>query len=181
MELISVEQKQELMLWVSLPNPCSDTHGFRCSFLLLNNPLVSQPCALCVCVCLPDTSPRTRLCIYRKKAEGEREEERSPQRALHYLPATNQVLCSLLFFCQRVPSCSLTKLLPGISGPEGPLLTTNFFPTGTLDLCDSGEIFSIFFRDNSQFGPSSWLRMGTASTTINANSITFSACLEMQV
>jgi hypothetical protein len=35
MELISVKQEKELVLRVSLPNPCSDTHGFRCSLLLL--------------------------------------------------------------------------------------------------------------------------------------------------
>ena len=89
MELISVEQEEELVLGVSLPNPCSDTHGFLQVFpttpLLLTNSLVSQPCALSMraCVYLMLLPVCASLCIYRK-----REEERSPTESLALLPAT---------------------------------------------------------------------------------------------
>lgn len=53
MELISVEQQEELVLWVSLPNPCSYTHGFRFR-------VVRQVFSTSVFVCLRDTFPCAR-------------------------------------------------------------------------------------------------------------------------
>lgn len=94
-ELISVEKQEELVHRVSLPNPCSNAHGFRWFLpfcLVVSNSLVLQLSQLMVLPC-------TRLCIYKEKVGREESKStRSPQSLC--IIGCNQVLCSLSFFCQ---------------------------------------------------------------------------------
>jgi hypothetical protein len=130
---------------------------------------------MCVCVYLMLLPVHAFVFIGRRLERG-----KEPTESLRLLPATR---CSAV--CHsfvRVPSWSITRLLPDISVPEGLLLTTNLFPTCTLLSCViSGEIFSIFFQDNHRFSPSSYSDWGQLLLLLTLRKNTFSACLEMQL
>jgi hypothetical protein len=69
-----------------------------------------------------------------------------------YIIACNQVLCSLLFFCQSIlfNYQVITWHLSSWGSPTYHELLPYMYP---FFLFDSGEMFSIFFQDNPQFGP----------------------------